>query len=114
MAQSLLDYFSLTHSRKLIVCLKKAGLNFKDNTVASKNSLLSGKTVVFTGELKEFSRAQAEEIVRSFGANTSSAISKNTDFLVAGENPGSKFAKANKLAVKIIYEEEFLRLMEDK
>ena len=83
MAQSILDYFSLPQTKKLIASLRKSGVNFKDNTPATENSLLSGKTFVFTGELKGFSRSQAEEIVRSFGASASSSVNKNTNFLVS-------------------------------
>jgi DNA ligase (NAD+) len=69
--------------------------------------VLEGKTVVITGTLKNYSRRQAEELVRRLGGNPSSSVSKNTYFVVAGEDPGSKIDKANALGVKIIDEEEF-------
>jgi DNA ligase (NAD+) len=67
--------------------------------------------VVFTGEFKDFSRKQAEDSVRRFGGNATSSVSKNTDLLVAGDNPGSKFDKAKKLGVKIIDESEFKEMI---
>ncbi|MFA5275845.1 MAG: NAD-dependent DNA ligase LigA [Candidatus Omnitrophota bacterium] len=111
MARSILDYFSLPQTRELIAKLRKQGLNFKDNTPGPKSSLLGGKTIVFTGELKGFSRSQAEELARSLGANASSSVSGNTDFLVAGDNPGSKFDKAKKLGVTVIDEDKFKEMI---
>jgi len=110
-AQSILDYFSLPETKKLIASLRKSGVNFKDNSSTVENTLFSGKTFVFTGELKGFSRAQAEELIRSLGGSASSSVSKNTDFLVAGENPGSKFEKAKKLGVSIIDEDRFKEMI---
>ena len=110
-AQSILDYFSLSQTKKLIVSLRKSGVNFKGNTSTTENSLFSGKIFVFTGELKEFSRSQGEELIRSLGANATSSVSKNTDFLVAGDNPGSKFEKAKKLGVSIIDEDRFKEMI---
>ena len=110
-AQSILDYFSLPQTKKLVVSLRKSGVNFKDNSSTAENKLFSGKRIVFTGELKGFSRAQAEELIRSLGANATSSVSKTTDFLVAGDNPGSKFEKAKKLGVPIIDEVRFKEMI---
>ena len=71
---------------------------------------LSGKTIVITGTLKSISRPEAEELVRRLGGSPSSSVSKNTDLLVAGLEPGSKLEKARSLGVKIISEEEFKKL----
>jgi len=73
---------------------------------------LDGKTFVITGSLEGFSRDSAEGLIRERGGNASSSISKKTDFLVLGKDPGSKLEKARKLGVKIIYEEEFKKLIE--
>ncbi len=110
-AESIVDYFSCVSTKKLIEDFKKAGLNLKEQVPAVKHTALSGKTVVFTGELKEFRRSQAEDLVRDSGGNASSSVSEDTDFVVAGENPGSKYDKAKKLGVKIINESEFSRLV---
>ncbi len=111
MAKSSVDFFKQEATKKLIRKLKAAGLNMQEKVTAIKKSVFTGKTVVFTGELKEFSRTQAENIVREFGGSISSSISKNTDFVVRGENPGSKYAKAKKLGIKIIDEGKFKEMI---
>jgi len=70
--------------------------------------------VVFTGELENFSRSKAGDLVRKAGGNPSSSVSKNTDFVVAGDNPGSKYEKAKKWGLRIIDEKEFSRMLEGK
>jgi DNA ligase (NAD+) len=111
LAKSIVDYFSLPQTKKLIEELRKAGVNFKEKIPEPKATKLSGKQIVFSGELKDFSRLQAEELVRQLGGNPGSSVSKNTDFVVAGENPGSKYDKARKLGIRIIDEAEFSRLL---
>jgi len=111
MAQSIADYFSQNQTRKLIQELRKSGLNLKEEVSELKPTPLTGKSVVFTGELRDYSRSQAKGLVRKYGGNPSSSVSKNTDFMVAGDNPGSKYDKARKLGVKIINEKEFSRLL---
>jgi DNA ligase (NAD+) len=111
MTGSIVDYFSQSETRELIAKLKKTGLNFKEKVTQVKKTALSGKTVVFTGELKDFTRGRAQELVRKFGGNASLAVSKDTDFVVAGENPGSKYGKAVKLGVTVINETKFKELV---
>jgi len=106
-AASLVDYFSREDTIGLIEGLRKSGLNFKEEKAISTNTPFSGKSVVFTGELKDLSRQQAEELVRGLGGNPSSSVSKATDLVVAGKDPGSKYAKAKDLGVRIITDEEF-------
>lgn len=107
MAGSVVDFFRLKSTKSLIEKLKKAGLNLKEEVKLTKKPGLAGKVFVFTGELKNFSRSSAERSVRGYGANAASSVSKNTDFVVAGENPGSKLKKAKQLGVKIINEIQF-------
>jgi DNA ligase (NAD+) len=108
LADSIKYYFSLPQTGELIEKLKKSGLNFREVSEERKEkTLLTGKKVVFTGELRGYSRLEAEAAVRRFGGDPSSGISKNTDWVVAGENPGSKYERAKKLGVKIISEQEF-------
>ncbi|HDH99375.1 MAG TPA: NAD-dependent DNA ligase LigA, partial [Firmicutes bacterium] len=72
---------------------------------------LSGKKFVFTGTLSSMTRSEAEELVRKLGGEASSSVSRRTDYVVVGENPGSKLERARQLGVKTITEEEFLRMV---
>jgi len=111
MAGSIVDFFGQGATRQLMGKLKDAGLNLEEKLTRVKKSGLTGKTIVFTGELTGFSRHEAENLARQFGANAASSVSANTDLLVAGENPGSKYDKAKKLGVKVINEAEFRELI---
>jgi DNA ligase (NAD+) len=111
MAEAIVDFFKQDSTNRLIKRLKDAGLNMAESAASVKKSVLTGKTIVFTGELKEFSRTQAEALTREFGGNVSSSVSKNTDFVVAGVNPGSKYDKARKLGIKIIDEKQFREMI---
>ncbi len=111
MAEAIVDFFKQQGTRTLIKKIKATGLNLKEKVTPIKKSSFTGKTVVFTGELAGFSRTQAESLIRERGGNTASAVSANTDFVVAGENPGSKYAKAKKLGLEIINEQQFSRLL---
>ncbi len=111
MAESIIDFFKQEGTQHLLKELKAAGLNLEEKVATLKKTPLSAKTIVFTGELKHFSRNQAEELVRKFGGNASSSVSKDTDFVVAGENPGTKYDKAKKLGIKIINEGQFKEML---
>ncbi|MCX5782026.1 MAG: NAD-dependent DNA ligase LigA [Elusimicrobia bacterium] len=114
MAQSIVDFFSQDSVKKLIKQLKDCGVNMAEPKKEKKSQPLAGKTIVLTGELKSFSRNDAEKKIREFGGNPTSSVSKKTDFVVAGEDPGSKFEKAKGLGVKIISESEFLKLINSR
>ena len=107
MAGSIVEFFKQPKVKNLISKLKKSGINTKQPKRQGSKNILEGKTFVLTGELNGFSRKEAEAIVRQLGGNTASSVSKNTDFVVAGENPGSKYQKARSLKVKIIDEDVF-------
>lgn len=107
MAGSIRDYFSLVRNKKLIQELKDSGVNMRQALAEVKKNKLTNKTFVFTGELKGFSRSEAEELVRLSGGKFSSSVSSKTDFVVAGEAAGSKLQKAKELGVKIVEESEF-------
>jgi DNA ligase (NAD+) len=111
MANSVIDYFNLGKTKKLIQELKNFGLNMLQDVVKIKINSLTGKTLVFTGQLKGFSRLQAEDLVRQSGGQAVSSVSNKTDFLITGENSGSKFTKAKKLGVKIISEAQFKEMI---
>jgi len=111
MAESAVEFFSLGETKKLIQEFKKSGLNLKEESRPVRQTSLSGKVIVFTGELKEYTRSQAQDLVRQAGGDVSSSISGNTDFLVCGEDPGSKYNQARKLGVKIINEKLFEEML---
>jgi DNA ligase (NAD+) len=112
-AQSVISYFKSRKNRMMIEDLKKIGLKFAAEKSGVKG-ILQGKTFVFTGELSSMTREEAQALVRRLGGHPSSTVSKQTDFVVAGENPGSKYDKARKLGVRIIDEKKFLRIADKK
>ncbi len=111
MASSIREYFSQVQIKDLVRELARLGLSLKEEVSPAGGALFLGKAIVFTGELKEFSRSRAEEVVRKNGGITSSSVSKKTDLVVIGENPGSKYDKAKALGVKIIDEKEFKEML---
>lgn len=112
-AQSIHQFFRQSQAEELIEKLSRLGLNFTEPQKAAGSSPLAGKTFVFTGGLKSLDRSEAEAKVRELGGEAASSVSKKTDYVVAGEDPGSKYDKAVKLGVKILTEEEFLKLLGD-
>src|SRR3989339_228160 len=108
-AHSLEHFFSQKENRHLIKRIKDYGLRIKSEKNKGPQPL-KGKTFVFTGGLETITRPEAEELVRKLGGHPSSSVSKNTDYVVAGTEPGSKYEKAKKLGVKILDEKGFLGL----
>jgi len=112
-AQSITSFFSRRDTRELIARLKDAGVNMESGEDAqAAGTALAGKTFVLTGTLKNQTRNQAVERIRRAGGAVSGSVSKNTDYVVAGESPGSKYEAALKHKVKILDEEAFTVLME--
>ena len=105
-AASVHQFFSDKKNKESIERLKKAGVKVIEGKPRVKGKL-AGKTFLFTGTLKDFGRDEARSLVESLGGKTSSSVSKKVDFVVAGEDPGSKFDKAKELGVKSLTEEEF-------
>lgn len=112
-SKSVNKFFSDEHNLKIIQRLKEHNLNFKSEKKTISTNAFTGKTFVLTGTLTNFSREQAEEKIINFGGKTSSSVSKKTDYVVAGENPGSKLTKAQSLGVKILNENEFINLLNE-
>ena len=110
MAESIYEYFRDEQNRKVIDEMLAAGLSpvRPKKKAASK---LTGKTIVVTGTLANFSRQQTEQAIRDAGAKASGSVSKKTDFVVAGESAGSKLDKARRLGVKVITEKEFMEML---
>ena len=110
MAKSVVEYFSMPESIELIDKLMAAGLNMK-SLKEVKDMRFAGKTFVLTGTLPTYKRSEAAEIIESFGGKTASSVSKKTDFVLAGEEAGSKLQKANDLGIKVISEDEFREMI---
>jgi DNA ligase (NAD+) len=104
-AEAVVQYFSEPKNRELVDRLRKAGLQFTYASTRPKGGPLQGKTLVITGTLPTLSREDAKELIEQAGGKVSTAVSKKTSFLVAGEDPGSKLAKAQELGVPIISEQ---------
>jgi len=111
-AKSIKDFFRRKETKEVISKLGKAGVNMKRKKKKKVKSALSGRVFVFTGEMKKYSRGEAQNIVKQLGARASSSVSKKTDYVVAGADAGSKLEKAKKLNVKILTEKEFLKMIE--
>ena len=112
-AESIANFLHDKENLKLIERLRKAGLQMSQPGTEGPKPL-SGKTFVFTGGLKLHTRESAEELVARLGGTPLSQVSKKTDYVVAGTEPGSKYDRAKKLGVKTINEEEFERMMKDE
>ncbi len=109
-ARSIYQWFNEDRNRKLLERLLKF-IKIENPKIIKKKQTLAGKTIVLTGELVLLNREQAKQAVREHGGDIASSVSKNTDFVVVGENPGSKYDKARELSVKTINEKEFLKLI---
>jgi len=109
---SIISFFKEKRNLKEINNMKKLGVKaILTEEKIEKRGLLSGKSFVFTGSLKDFSRDEAKIMVEELGGRASSNVSKNTDYIVVGNEPGSKYEKAKKLGLKIINEEEFKKMV---
>ncbi len=106
MAISVYDFFKTEKTKDLILRFKQHGVNTVSKSEI-KDDRFAGKTFVLTGTLTTFKRSEAQKIIESFGGKCSSSVSKKTDFVLAGEEAGSKLDKANALGVKVINENEF-------
>lgn len=113
-AAGVADFFSEKANRKLIERLREKGLRMKEERKAPVSARLAGKTFVFTGTLERYSREEAGQLVQSHGAKVASSVSKKTDYVVAGADPGSKLAKAQSLGVAVLDEKSFEKLLEKK
>ncbi|MCL4405328.1 MAG: NAD-dependent DNA ligase LigA [Patescibacteria group bacterium] len=109
-AASIVDWFKSKSNRSLLNKLDGVGITLVSET-ASKKGKLSGMTFVLTGTLETLTREEAKDKIRSLGGDTVESVSKNTAYLVAGAEPGSKYAKAESLGIKIIDEKEFLSII---
>ena len=107
MADSIREFFLQDQTIDLIKRLKQAGVNMEYQEEEGTDERFFGKTFVLTGTLEKYTRGEAGNIIEKFGGKTSSSVSKKTDYVIAGEEAGSKLTKAQNLGVKIITEQEF-------
>jgi len=112
MAKSIFEYFNDPENHSVIEKLIAAGVK-PEQPKTRRSDKLTGKTIVVTGTLENFSRQQAEQAIRQAGGKATGSVSKKTDFVLAGENPGSKLDKARKLGIEVIDEKQFMRMIEE-
>jgi DNA ligase (NAD+) len=112
-ARSIFDWFRDQHNIELLSRLEANGvvIGISRSPLPTPSSRITGKTFVLTGSLSGLTRDEAKAKIRELGGKVSSSVSKNTDYVVAGEDPGSKYDKAKELGVKIIDEGEFMGLI---
>ncbi|MDT8443165.1 MAG: NAD-dependent DNA ligase LigA, partial [Desulfuromonadales bacterium] len=110
-ARSIVDYFASPEKIMLLEKLHHAGVQPQAEVVIQHDGPLTGKIFVITGALSKWSRKEAEELVENAGGRTSGSVSKKTDYVLAGENAGSKLEKAEKLGVEVIDEATFAQML---
>ena len=112
LAQSIHDWFAVDWHREVVEKWRAAGVSMEDERDESIVRTLEGKTIVVTGSLQDFSRDGAKEAILARGGKASGSVSKKTDYVVVGDSPGSKAAKAEQLGVPVIDEDGFKHLLE--
>jgi DNA ligase (NAD+) len=111
-AASIFSFLHCKFGQDTIADLKSLGVNTKSTAPKSgQHRALEGKTLVVTGTLQKYTREEIEELITQHGGHAASSVSKKTDYVVAGENAGSKLEKAKQLSIKVIDEKEFDELL---
>jgi len=114
-AESIIVFFADPGNQQLLSRLTEFGLSLDSGeatqTTGSASQIFEGKTFVLTGTLPTLSRGEAEDLIRAHGGKTSGSVGKKTDFVLAGENPGSKYVKAQTLGVTILHEQDLLAMV---
>jgi len=110
-AKSIYDWIHDEKNIEILKKLEKNGVSIKLRKIKDKNANLKGKIFVLTGTLNGLTRSEAKAKIRELGGKSASTVSKNTDFVVAGENAGSKLEKAKSLGIKILSEEDFNKII---
>ena len=111
MASSIVEFFEQEQTKDLIEKLKQAGVNMVAQDEEETDSRFEGKTFVLTGSLEKYTRGEASDIIEKFGGKVSGSVSKKTDYLLAGEEAGSKLTKAQNLGIAIISEDQFIEMI---
>lgn len=110
-AQCIRAFFEDEKNQEMVERLKTLGVNMETKEAETIESALTGKTVVVTGTLPNLGRKEAAELIEKYGGKVSGSVSKKTDYVLAGENAGSKLDKANQLGITVISEEELYRML---
>ncbi|MBI3638336.1 NAD-dependent DNA ligase LigA [Candidatus Wolfebacteria bacterium] len=110
-AQSIYNWFHNERNIKFLEKLEEVGIKIESKKLKVKNEKLKGKTFVLTGSMELMSRDEAKEKIRELGGDISESVSEKTDYVVAGNEPGSKYDKAKQLGVKILTEKDFLEMI---
>jgi DNA ligase (NAD+) len=110
-ADSVVQFFAQKHNQEIVSSLREHGLNFTMEEQEQASQELEQKKFVLTGKLPSFTRKEATALIEKHGGSTTSSVSSNTDYLLAGESPGSKYEKAQQLNIPILDEETFLELI---
>ena len=108
-ARTIKEWIQVDWHNEIVTAWKKAGVNFTQELSQGDSGVFAGMSIVVTGTLESLSRDQAEEAIIGAGGKAASSVSKNTAFVLAGVNAGSKLAKAESLGVEVISEAEFLK-----
>ena len=113
-AKSIVDYFQKEDNKIIIERLKQYGINMNYlGQKIIKDETFYGKTFVLTGTMTEYKRDEAKNLIENYGGKTSSSVSKKTDVVIAGADPGSKYDKAVELGITIWSEEDFKKNIEE-
>lgn len=113
-ARSIYEYFRVPRNREVIEKLRRAGVRLAEERPRAAGGALSGLQFVVTGRLQRFSRNEVENLIKVNGGAVGSSVSRNTDYLIAGEDPGSKLAKAQQLGRPVLDEAAFLDLLRER
>jgi DNA ligase (NAD+) len=108
-AATIKEWIGIDWHKEIVSAWKKAGVNFTQDISQSQSGVFAGLSIVVTGTLENMTRDQAEEAIIARGGKAASSVSKNTAFVLAGENAGSKLTKAQSLGVEVIDEAEFAK-----
>jgi len=110
-AQSICEFFKQKENLDVLERLEELGVKVQQSRTRKKSGKLEGKNFVFTGKLEDFTRSQAQDTVEKLGGRATSSVSNETDYVVVGENPGSKYDEAQEYGIEIIDEDEFKKLI---
>jgi len=110
-AQSIVAFFQDAGNQQVLEKLQRGGVRATTVALSAVDQALRGKTLVFTGELQAYTRAEAKRLVEARGGRVTSSVSRSTSYVVAGDSSGSKLDQARKLGVSVLSEDEFTALL---